>query len=170
MRLIIARLFLLILPSIAVGAYMLWHLNEYYSVLENQWLTESAFLAAGLIAGNIFYSFRFRFITTMLPLLLLLFILNKIVSNIFTGEFTAFYAITKFYIFSFLFLLGWVAGWAFVRLRWFPVVLSVLLMLLQILVISNTVDITARKLILAFVPVLLFAFYIIYIQQSLLEI
>ena len=162
---IIAQLFLLILPSILVGAYMLWHLNTYYSVLENQWLTESTFLAAGLIAGNIFYNYRFRFITTLLPLLLLLFILSKIVSNTFTGEFTAFYAITKFYIFSFLFLLGWVSGWAFARLRWFPVVLSALLMVIQILVISNTTDITTKKLIAAFAPVLLFAFYIIYTAE-----
>ncbi|MEO6288341.1 MAG: transglutaminase domain-containing protein [Ginsengibacter sp.] len=162
---IIAQLFLLVIPSIVVGAYMLWHLNEYYSVLKNQWLNESFFLATGLIAGNIFYNFRFRFITTFLPLLLVLFILNKIVSNLFTGEFTAFYAITKFYIFSFLFLLGWVSGWAFARLRWFPVVLSALLMLIQILVISNTTDITARKLIAAFAPVLLFVFYIIYTAE-----
>ncbi len=161
----IAQLFLLVLPSIVVGAYMLWHLNEYYSVLENQWLNESIFLATGLIAGNIFYNFRFRFITTFLPLLLVLFILNKIVSNLFTGEFTAFYAIAKFYIFSFLFLLGWVSGWAFARLRWFPVVLSALLMLIQILVISNTTDITTRKLIAAFAPVLLFVFYIIYTAE-----
>lgn len=161
-KLIIARLSLLILPSIVVGAYMLWHLNQYYSVLKNQWLSEGTFLAAGLIASNIFYSFRFRFITTVLPLLLFLFILSKIVSNIFTGEFTAFYAITKFYIFSFLFFTGWIVGWGIVRLRWFPIILSVVLMVIQILVISNTTDITARKLITAFAPVLLFAFYIIY--------
>ncbi len=165
LRLIVAQLTLLILPSIVAGAYMLWHLNEYYSVLKNQWHNESLFLAFGLIAGNIFYNFRFRFLATTLPLLLILFILNKIVSNIFTGEFNAFYAITKFYIFSFLFLLGWVAGWAFARLRWFPVVLSAVLMLIQILVISNTTDIDTRKLITAFVPVLLFAFYIIYTAE-----
>ncbi|MEP6584196.1 MAG: transglutaminase-like domain-containing protein, partial [Ginsengibacter sp.] len=164
---ITAQFFLLIVPSIVVGAYMLWHLNEYYVVLENQWLAESAFLAAGLIAGNIFYSFRFRFITTFLPALLVIFILSKIVNNTFTGEFTAFYAITRFYIFSFLFLTGLLAGWAFARLRWFPIVISALLMLIQILIISNTTDITARKLIAAFAPVLLFAFYIIYTAELL---
>ncbi len=162
---IVAQVFLLGIPSVVVGAYMLWHLNEYYSVLENQWMTESIFLATGLITGIIFYNFRFRFITTMLPLLLLLFIISKIVSNLFTGEFTAFYAITKFYIFSFLFLLGWFAGWGFARLRWFPVVLSVLLMLIQILVVSNTTDFNTRKLVAAFAPVLLFAFYIIYTAE-----
>ncbi len=164
-RLIIAQLFLLIFPSIIIGAYILWHLNEYYSVLENQWIKESIFLASGLIIGTIFYNFRFRFIATILPLLLLLFIISKIVSNIFTGEFAAFYAITKFYIFSFLFLVGWLIGWGFARLRWFPIVLSVFLMLIQIVVVSNTTDITSRKLIAAFAPVLLFAFYIIYTAE-----
>jgi protein-glutamine gamma-glutamyltransferase len=162
---IIARTFLVIVPSVVTGAYMLWHLNEYYSVLQSEWFTESVFLAAGLICGCLFYSFRFRFISTLLPLLLLLFIISKIISNIYTGEFIAFYAITKFYIFSFLFLTGWLSGWGFARLKWFPVVLSTLLMLTQIIVVANTTDITARKLIIAIAPVLVFAFYIIYTAE-----
>ena len=162
---IFARITLLIIPAIAIGTYMLWHLNEYYGVLESQWLSESLFLAAGLVAGCLFYSYRFRFITTTLPLLLALFIISKIVNNIYTGEFTAFYAITKFYTFSFLFFTGWLAGWAFARLRWFPVLLSALLSLLQIVVVSNTSDITAKKLVIAFAPVLVFAFYIIYTAE-----
>jgi protein-glutamine gamma-glutamyltransferase len=162
---VLARITLLIIPAIAIGTYMLWHVNEYYGVLESQWLTESFFLTAGLLTGCFFYSFRFRFITTTLPLLLILFIISKIVNNIYTGEFTAFYAITKFYIFSFLFFTGWLAGWAFARLRWFPVVLSALLILLQIIVISNTSDITAKKLVIAFAPVLVFSFYIIYTAE-----
>lgn len=159
---ITARLLVLIVPAIAIGAYLLWNVNEYYGVLESQWIAESLFLAVGLFAGCLFYSFRFRFITTLLPLLLALFLIGKMVGNLYTGEFTAFYAITKFYIFSFLFITGWLAGWAFARLRWFPILLSVVLLLIQIAVVSNTADITARKLILAFAPVLLFAFYIIY--------
>ncbi len=162
---IIAKVVLLIIPSIAIGAYMLWHLNNYYAVLENEWTSESIFLSIGLIAGCVFYSFRFRFLTTTLPLLLLLVIAGKIVNSIYTGEFTSFYAITKFYIFSFLFFVGWLAGWAFARLRWFPIVLSAVLLLLQIIVVSTTTDITARKLMIAFVPVLLFAFYIIYTSE-----
>ncbi len=155
----------MIIPAIVIGAYMLWHLNEYYSVLQSQWITESLFLGMGLVSGCLFYSFRFRFITTMLPLLLLLFVISKVVSNIYTGEFIAFYAITKFYIFSFLFLTGWFCSWGLTRLRWFPVVLSVLLMLIQIIIVSNTTDITAQKLVIAFAPVLVFAFYIIYTSE-----
>ena len=162
---IIAKLLLLIVPAAATGSYMLWHVNEYYAVLQSEWVSESIFLAAGMLLGCLVYSYRFRFVTTTLPLLILLFISGKIVSNTFTGEFTAFYAITKFYIFSFLFFAGWLAGWAFARVRWFPVMLSVLLLLLQVIVISSTADITARKLIMAFTPVLAFAFYIIYTAE-----
>jgi len=161
----VARVLLLVLPTVATGAYMLWHLNNYYAVLSNEWPSETGYLALGLVAGCIFYSFRFRFLPTTLPLLLLGVVAARIVNHLFTGEFTAFYAITKFYIFSILFFAGWLAGWAFARLRWFPVVLSVLLLLLQIVVVSNRTEITARSLMIAFVPVLLFAFYIIYTAE-----
>ena len=162
---IVARLAMLIIPTMAIGAYLLWHMNDYYSVLESQWVTESFFLATGLFISCLFYSFRFRLTTTFLPLLLLLFILSKIINNIYTGEFDTFYAITKFYIFSFLFILGWLGGAAFARFRWFPTILSALLIIVQIIVVSSTTDINTRKLILAFAPVLLFAFYIIYTAE-----
>ncbi len=162
---IISELLLLAIPTFVVGAYMLWHVNEYYAVLQNHCFAESLFLAAGLLFSCWFYNFRFRFITTFLILLLLFSILSTIVNNLFTGEFTAFYAITKFYIFSFLFLTGWLAGWGFARLKWFAVILSAILMVIQIIVISNTTDITAQKLITAFAPVLVFAFYIIYTSE-----
>jgi protein-glutamine gamma-glutamyltransferase len=162
---IVARLFLLVLPAILIGGYVLWHLNFYYGILESQWVQESIFLGAGITTGCLLFSFRFRFISAFLPLLLLLFVAGKVVNHLFTGEFSAFFAITKFYIFSFLFVIGWLVGWGFARLRWFPTVISVLLMVMQIVVVSTTIDITARKLIIAFAPVLLFAFYIIYTAE-----
>ena len=162
---ILAQLLLLILPACAVGGYMLWHINQYYSILNNQWVKHTLYLAAGLIAGNIFYHYRFRFISTFIPLVVLLLIVEKIIRVTITGEFSAFYAATNFFIFSFLFLAGWLIGWGFARLRYFPVVLSALLLTIQIIVVSKTTDITASKLIIAFAPVLVFAFYIIYTAE-----
>ena len=159
---IVAQLFLLIVPACVVGGYMLWHINQYYSVLNNQWLKHSIYLASGLITGGIFYNFRFRFISTIIPLILLLLIISKIISSTFTGEFSAFYAATDFFIFSFLFIAGWLIGWGFARLRYFPIILSCILLVIQIIVVSKTSDITAQKLIIAFAPVLVFALYIIY--------
>lgn len=160
-----AQLLLLIMPACVIGAYMLWHINQYYSVLNNQWIKHTIFLSAGLAGGNIFYNYRFRFISTFIPLVLLLVIISKIIQMTFTGEFSAFYASAYFFIFSFLFISGWLIGWGFARLRYFPVILSAILLVIQIVVVSKTTDITAQKLIIAFAPVLIFALYIIYTAE-----
>ena len=144
---------------------MLWHINQYYSVLNNQWVKHTLYLAAGLITGSIFYNYRFRFISTFIPLLLLLLIISRVIRVVFTGEFTAFYAATDFFIFSFLFIAGWLIGWGFARLRYFPIILSAVLLAIQIIVVSKTTDITAQKLIIAFAPVLVFSLYIIYTAE-----
>jgi hypothetical protein len=160
-----AQLLLLIIPACAVGAYMLWHINQYYSVLNNQWVKHSLYLMLGMVSSCIFYNYRFRFISTFVPIILLLIIGSKIISMVFTGEFSAFYASTNFYIFSFLFTCGVLIGWGFARLSYFPIILSALLIAIQIIVVSKTTDITAEKLIIAFAPVLLFALYIIYTAE-----
>jgi hypothetical protein len=162
---IAAQLLLLILPACVLGAYMLWHINQYYTVLNNQWVKQTIYLAAGLITGNIFYNRRFRFVSTFIPLVILLLIISKIISIMFTGEFSAFYAAANFFIFTFLFIAGWLIGWGFARLRYFPIILSALLLVIQIIVVSRTTEITAQKLIIAFAPVLIFALYIIYTAE-----
>ncbi|MBA2249388.1 MAG: transglutaminase domain-containing protein, partial [Chitinophagaceae bacterium] len=162
---ITAQLLLLILPSCIIGGYILWNVNQYLSVLNNQWILQTLYLSAGIIAGCLVYNFRFRFISTLLPLLLLLFIITKVINKTVTGEFSAFYIAAGFYIFCFLFMLGWLIGWGFARLRFFPIVLAAILLVVQIIVVSKTTDITTQKLIVAFVPVLLFAFYIIYVSE-----
>ncbi|HUS00896.1 MAG TPA: transglutaminase-like domain-containing protein, partial [Chitinophagaceae bacterium] len=55
--------------------------------------------------------------------------------------------------------------WGFARLRYFPIILSAILLAIQIIVVSKTTDITAQKLIITFAPVLLFAIYIIYTAE-----
>lgn len=160
-----AELLLLILPACVIGAYMLWHINQYYAVLNNQWAKHSIYLAAGLITGSLFYNYRFRFISTFIPLILLLLVFAKIIEITFTGEFSAFYASTNFFIFSFLFTSGWLIGWGFTRLRYFPIVLSAIFLAVQIIVVSKTTDITPQTLIIAFAPVLVFALYIIYTAE-----
>jgi transglutaminase-like putative cysteine protease len=95
----------------------------------------------------------------------LLVIISRIIRATFTGEFSAFYASTEFFIFSFLFIAGWLIGWGFARLRYFPIILSAILLAIQIIVVSKTTEITAQKLIIAFAPVLVFALYIIYTAE-----
>lgn len=164
-RTILAQLILLCIPSVIVGSYILWHLNLYYTVLNNQWLTQTLYFSIGLIAGCLFYNHRFRFISTFLPLLLFLYLVSIILNHVFTGEFSAFYVSAQFFIFSFLLIIGIITGLGFARFRYFPILLSVLILIIQIIVVSKTTDISAQKLILAFVPVLFCALYLIYTAE-----
>ncbi|CAN5211487.1 hypothetical protein BH09BAC2_BH09BAC2_09390 [soil metagenome] len=162
---IIVKLLLLIMPLVVIASFVLWRVDQYFSVLGSQWMSHSIYFAAGSICGLLFYTKRFRFISTIIALLIVFWLLYRIINNTFTGEFSAFYASANFYIFSILFLIGWLTGWGFARLRYFPVLLSVVLLVVQIILVSKTTDITAQKLILAFTPVLLFSFYIIYTAE-----
>ncbi|MEP6615883.1 MAG: transglutaminase-like domain-containing protein [Ginsengibacter sp.] len=164
-KILVSQLLLLIIPAIVAGVYMLWFINRYYSVLSDKWVAQTVFLSAGLIIACILYNYRFRFSSTFLPLLLLLFIIWKVINITFTGEFSGFYAAAGFYLFSGLFLAGWLVGFGFARFRYFPVLLSILLLAVQIVVVSKTTDISTQKLVYAFAPVLFFCIYMIYIAE-----
>jgi transglutaminase-like putative cysteine protease len=71
----------------------------------------------------------------------------------------------KFLIFSLLFSAGWLAGYGFSRSRYFTILWSVLLLVMQIIVVSRTAEVTANALIAAFAPVLVYSFYIIYTAE-----
>jgi hypothetical protein len=160
-----AQLLLLALPTAALAFYLLWTVNQYYAVLENQWLLQGVYVAAGLVTGVIFYGYRFRFITTAIVLFTLYFFVYKFLGLVAVGEFDSFFVSVQFLIFTILFSAGWIAGYGFSRSRYFTVFWSVLLLALQIIVVSKSTAITASGIILAFAPVLLYSFYIIYTAE-----
>ena len=160
-----AQLLLLCVPTCLLAAYMLWHLNQYFTVLNNQWMVQSLYISAGLFGGCLFYNYRFRFVSTFIPLILILSFASFAIGKIFTGELSAFYISAQFYIFSFLFIIGILTGWGFARFRYFPILLCAALLIIQMIVVSKTTEINAQKLIIAFIPVLFFAVYIIYTAE-----
>ncbi len=160
-----AQILLLALPTIALAFYLLWNVNQYYAVLKNEWFTQGWYFATGIVTALVFYGYRFRFITTAALLFLVYFGVYKLLGNITVGEFDAFFVSVQFLIFTFLFSTAWIAGYGFSRSRYFTVFWSVFLLALQIVVVSKTTDITASRLILAFAPVLVYAFYIIYTAE-----
>ena len=160
-----AQLLLLALPTIALVLYLLFNVNRYYSLLQNNWVEQGLYFATGIVVSIVFYGYRFRFITTALLLFAAYFILYKILGRLSYGEFDAFFISVKFLVFSLLFSAGWLAGYGFSRSRYFTIFWSVFLLVMQIIVVSKTADITANALITAFAPVLVYAFYIIYTAE-----
>lgn len=160
-----AQLLLLALPTIALVAYQLWDVNRYYSVLENRYPEQSLFFTCGIVTSILFYGYRFRFITTAAVLALVLYFAYHAINQFSFGEFDAFFVSVRSLLFALLFVLGWVAGYGLSRSRYFTVLWSVLLLALQMVVVSRTAEISANAIIIAFAPVLLYAFYIIYTAE-----
>jgi len=160
-----AQLLLLALPTVALALYLLFNVNQYYSLLQNNWLEQGIYFATGLVASIVFYGYRFRFVTTALLLFLAYFIAYSFLGKLSIGEFDAFFVSVKFLVFALLFSAGWLAGYGFSRSRYFTLFWSIFLLVMQIIVVSKTVVISASALISAFAPVLVYAFYVIYTSE-----
>lgn len=157
-----AQLLLLAIPTIWLALYLLFNANRYYSLLQNNWQEQGMYFSTGIVLASVFYGWRFRFATTAALLFGLYFLMYKSLGKVSVGEFDAFFVSVKFLVFSILFSIGWLAGYGFSRSKYFTIGWSVLLLGLTVLVVSKTSDITASALIAAFVPVLVYSFYIIY--------
>ena len=162
---VLAQLLLLALPTVIFFFYLLWNLNRFYTILENEWLKQGCYFMVGIVIATVFYAWRFRFITTVALLVLIYFGIYHYVGSITVGEFDAFYLSVQFIVFIFLFSAGWLAGFGFSRSKYFTIFWSVLLLTVQIVVVSKTSDIKVNALISAFAPVLAYSFYIIYTAE-----
>lgn len=161
----IAQLLLLAVPTAILFFYLLWDINRFYDILENNWIKQGIYFSSGIALSIIFYAYRFRFFTTAAVVFLFCYACYKLSGAVAFGEFDTFYFSIQFLVFSILFSLGWLAGFGFSRSRYFTIAWSVLLLVVQIVVVSKTTDIKVNVLINAFVPILVYAFYIIYTAE-----
>jgi len=121
---LLARIVFLLLPTLLVCYFILWNANQYYSLLRQQHFLQTAYVAGGMLAGALFYSFRFRFLPAFIVLLLIFQVIYKGIDATATGDIDAFFLANQFRVFSFTFISGWLIGWGFVRLRFFSVFLA----------------------------------------------
>lgn len=162
-----AQAIFLLLPTIFVVMFILFNTNHYFSFLQEQWFSQTGYFALGLIASYFLYQFRIRFLPTFAILLVALYSIHKIIDNLAIGEFDSFFINTQFLVFSYLFVIGWLFGWALQRITFSPLLLSGILLLLSIVLISKTGEITVVGLLQSFSPIALYSIYMIYTYESL---
>jgi transglutaminase-like putative cysteine protease len=167
---VLAQLILLAIPTLVFVLFLLWRVNGFYSVLQNNYLKQGLFFGVGSVVAILFYSYRFRFITTTVILFALNYFIYKLLGTITTGEFDAFYVSIQFLIFNILFSIGWLVGYGFGRSNYFTIGWSVLMLALQIVIISKTSNFTVSTLISDIAPVLAYTFYIIYTAELIRNI
>lgn len=166
----LAKAIFLILPTWLVCFFMLWISNQYYAVImHNQYLLQSIYIGAGMLASVIFYAFRFRFLPTFGLLLLCLYLLYKGIDNFVYGEFDAFFYGRQFGLFAFLFALGWFLSWGFLKQQRFPIVISGIFFIVSIYLIAKQSSLSVENLLQTFVPLVLYTVYIFYAVQVLAQ-
>lgn len=164
---LLAKLIFLVVPTACVGYFLLWNANIYYSILQNEALQQSVYLLLGMVAAMVFYAFRFRFITSFVLLLLGFYTVYKGLDAYAVGEFDTFFITVRFLIFSILFLTGWVLGAAFARVRYAHFFIAALMLSASILLIAKQKTDTLPHLFQAFLPAVLYCFYIIFAAEQI---
>src|SRR6059058_4200220 len=101
--------------------------SRFFAILQNDWLLQGSYFLAGLALSTIFYSYRFRFVTTAAVLAAILFLAYKLLGAVVVTEF-GFLITIQFYIFCTIFCAAWMVGYGFSRARWFTILWSILLL------------------------------------------
>ena len=161
----------LCLPTSALIYFMLNAGAEYFPIFDRyRHIVQASYFAAGIVVSCFFYSYRFRFMPSFAALLLLFWLGNSMLDSIAFGEFDSFFWAIDFFIFQVLFVSGWICGKGFSRSRYFPAILSALVLGMGVVVTAFTGKTRFGDLVLMFAPMLVYAFYIIYMGELLRNI
>ncbi len=164
---LLARLIFLVLPTAAIGYFLLDAANSYFAILQNRAVLQAAYFGGGMAAAMVFYAFRFRFLITFAALIALLHFAYKGIGAAAVGEFDAFFASIQFLVFALLFGAGWLVGWGFLRMRYWAVGIAAVLLASCIGVIAKQQFESVRDLLRPFVPAALYAVYIIFAGEQI---
>ncbi len=164
---LLARLIFLILPTVVISYFLLWNANQYFSILRDQAMQQTVYLAMGMAGGALFYAFRFRFLPTFVLLIFGLYSAYKGLDRYAVGEFDAFFLSVQFLVFAILFTVGWLFGWGFVRLRYWAVFVAAAMLTACILLIAKANTTSVYGLLQAFAPALLYSVYIVFTAEQI---
>jgi len=164
---LLAKLVFLIVPTALVGYFLLYNANIYYAILQNDSVRQMFYFLGGMVLSAVFYAFRIRFLPTFLALILGLWFVGKGIENLATGEFDAFFLAAQYRVFAILFTIGWLAGWGFLRLRFFSIIIATLLLMGCVLVIAKQQSESVGTLLWTFVPIAIYCVYIIFATEQI---
>lgn len=163
---VIAQLLLLGAPTAILMFYVLKTFNDANNILQNDWFMQGWYFTAAMAGAILFYSFRFRVITTTPLVFIALYIFYKISPSLAVGEFDGINIQMMAISVCVLVSLGWVTGTGFSRSRFYTIFWSLLLLGVETWAVSHgTANITASALITGFAPILAYSFYIIYMAE-----
>ncbi len=165
-RLLVYLVFLL-LPTLLVMLPVFAKLSGSFIFLQKDVLVDTLIIASSLFISFSLYFYRLRFWVSFLPLVFGLFTIYKGVENYYPGEFDSFFATIRIGYILILILLSWLIGYGLAAYRFFPQILSVVFIAGGIINLSGTKDINTNEIVWMFFPIVLYAFYCIFIKETL---
>lgn len=166
----IAQWLLIALPTLFFAGFLLWQANKYLLVsygLTTEWFKQIVALSLGMSIATFCYNFKFRLISTTILCIVLTFIVYNIVAIFSNGGFDAFFWSAWMLIYSVLFIVGWVAGFGFIKWKLFSIFFPIFLVFLSIITSSASTQLTAQFIIASFLILLFYALYIIFVTELL---
>ena len=164
---LLAKIIFLILPTAAVGYFLLHEANSYFTILENDALRQALYFGAGMLGSALFYSLRFRVLPTAAILMIVLYSFYKGIDASASGEFDAFFVSIQFLIFAILFSAGWFVGWGFLRLRYWSMGVAGASLVACILLIAKSRLETVDGLLMRFLPAMVYAVYLVFAAEQI---
>jgi hypothetical protein len=117
--------------------------------------------------ATVLYTFRLRFFITYAALILGLYLVYQGIDRYAIGEFDTFFLEAAFRNNSTLFCIGWLIGAGFTRWRYWHFFLAAALLCGGILLIAKQHFTTVAQLLQAFLPALIYCFYIIFTAEQI---
>ncbi|MBL7766550.1 MAG: transglutaminase domain-containing protein [Chitinophagaceae bacterium] len=163
----LAQVLFILLPTSLIALFITWNTSHYFTMLKEQWMSQAIFFSSGLLISYFIYQFRFRFLPLFLLLVFALYSGYAILDNYAVGEFDSFFISIQFLVFAYLFSFGWICGWGLKRVSFFPIILSAILLMISLVLISKTKEITVGQMLQSLTPIALYGVYIIYTNEAL---
>ncbi len=165
-RQLLIHWFLVLVPTIGVGAFTLKQVNFSYTALHMGIFSQAVYFALGLIIAYSLYFLRARILVSLAVLAVIYWMAQRILVKL-PGEFDMFYATARFELYATLFLIGWFFGLLLARTRWGYILLFAILLTVSLVVASNTIDVSLRYVLVHVVPAVIYGVYMFFLSPVL---
>jgi len=165
---LLIRWVLVIVPTSVIGYITLRFLNFSYTALNTGILSQTIYFVLGLTIAYTLYFYGARWIISFLLLWLVYWLLERIISRL-PGEFDVFYTTARFQLYSTLFLFGWLFGFLLAKFRWSYIALFAVIIMVTLVSVSNTVDVSLSYLLMHLAPVVVYGLYMLFLSPLLTD-
>lgn len=161
------RCILQVLPATLVVMYLFYVASLQESLFAGRHVYLALVFALGMMGAQMVYQTRLRFIPSFIAVVGLGILVYGILRNTSGAELTPFFRAHQFQLYYAVFAIGWAVSFGVIRLRYFPIVFSIIIAALAGWLQVHLPESEWKHLAWYFIPVILFGLYFIFISEQL---